>query len=243
VGFLRIFAAFLAVSGALLASSAAERAWADAVKAEAAGFTTRAYLLYSQAAALDPTNEAYSLKVQTLKPLVTKGIRTELGTLKPDDSVPRTDLDAITGAMTTEDTQAVARFAGVPQIKALPGVQNFVLRGDAKAVWEKMATAYGLFVIFDRDYNPTAQVRLDLANVEYREAIRALQAATESFVVPLSERVMMVVADTAQKRTDLESNEAVAVPIPERTSVQEAQELAVAVQQTMEIRRLMLDPM
>jgi type II secretory pathway component GspD/PulD (secretin) len=51
----------------------------------------------------------------------------------------------------------------------------------------------------------------------------------------------MVARDTAQKRTELMPVMAVAAPIPERLSAQEAQEIATAVQQTLDIRRISMD--
>ena len=52
----------------------------------------------------------------------------------------------------------------------------------------------------------------------------------------------MVARDNPQKRTELMPVMALAAPIPERLTVQEAQEISTAVQQTLEIRRISLDP-
>jgi hypothetical protein len=95
-----------------------------------------------------------------------------------------------------------------------------------------------LGVVFDGDYpesgSPLA-FRMDQA--DYREALHALEAATSSFVIPLGPKLFLVSKDTQQKRNDVEPTVTVVVSLPQTVTVQEAQELARAVQQVMEIKR------
>ncbi|MGH9591467.1 MAG: type II secretion system protein GspD, partial [Bryobacteraceae bacterium] len=64
---------------------------------------------------------------------------------------------------------------------------------------------------------------------------------TDSFLTPVSEHVAIVARDTVPKRTEFTPVTAVGVPIPESLSVQDAQQISTAVQQTLEIRRISLD--
>jgi type II secretory pathway component GspD/PulD (secretin) len=97
-------------------------------------------------------------------------------------------------------------------------------------------------VAFDSAYAPlAAPVTFRIADATAAEALRALEAATDSFTVPMSAHSMMVARDNQQKRTEWMPVMVVAVPIPERLSAQEAQEISTAVQQTLEIRRISLD--
>jgi type II secretory pathway component GspD/PulD (secretin) len=75
----------------------------------------------------------------------------------------------------------------------------------------------------------------------YREALHALMTLTGSFIVPISDRLVMVVKDTEAKRKEVENTVAYTVPIPEPVSLQEAQELGRTVQQVMEIQRFAID--
>ena len=132
--------------------------------------------------------------------------------------------------------------AAPPTLTPAPGRFSFDLKGSAQALFEKVAGAYGIQVVFDGAYAPpAASVTFRTADATASEALRALEAATDSFLVPLGGRLILVARDNAQKRTELMPVMAVAVPIPERLSAQEAQELATAVQQTIEIRRISLD--
>jgi len=97
-------------------------------------------------------------------------------------------------------------------------------------------------VVFDGDYPPGGNpIPFRLEQADYREALRSVQAATSSFLVPLGDRLFLVAKDTQQKRADLEPAVSVVIPIPQPVTVQEAQELARSVQQTMEIRRFAID--
>ena len=59
--------------------------------------------------------------------------------------------------------------------------------------------------------------------------------------MPISEKLVLVVKDTEQKRREVENTVAFSVPIPEPFTVQEAQELGRSVQQVMEIQRFAID--
>jgi general secretion pathway protein D len=212
--------------------------------AERKGDVVSAYLLYSQAAALDPKEPKYWQRSQALrtraalkaKPLP-KLDASEKSAEMPVASVPT----GIGPAISADDLADVARMLPPPELKPKPGRQNLNLRGDAKAIFEQTAKAFGLDTIFDGDYQPGPPLRLDIADTDYRDALRAVQAATNSFVVPLGEKLILVVKDTPQKRAEAEPSVAVTVPIPDPVTVQEAQELARAVQQAMEIQKLAVD--
>ena len=68
------------------------------------------------------------------------------------------------------------------------------------------------------------------------------KTVSNSFLVPVNSKLAMVVRDTPAKRTERMPDIAVAIPIPERMTAQDAQEMLQAVQQTLEIRRAVLDP-
>jgi hypothetical protein len=72
--------------------------------------------------------------------------------------------------------------------------------------------------------------------------VEALQLATGTFVVPVSPKMALLAKDAPNKRQELEHTLAVSVPLPYTTSVQDAQELARAVQSLMEIQKFGVDP-
>src|SRR6185369_3946446 len=88
------------------------------------------------------------------------------------------------------------------ELQATPGRKDLDFRGDSKSVYEQVAKAFGLDCIFDYDYAPTPSFHFAIEQADYRDALHAMQAATGSFVVPLSARVFLVVKDTPQKRKE-----------------------------------------
>lgn len=246
VGLVRLISIALLAAGLLSAAGPdAKQLAKDAEKAERAGDAVRAYLLYSQAAVADRSNRIYWARAQALRAKAEVQSKTSLP--NPDIEFqgggPRQRNENVVGSFTTEDLDELARMQSPPRLKPVSGRKSYHHRGDPKALFEKIAAELGYQVIFDKDYNPpTSPIRFNLEDADYREALYALEVATNSFLVPISDTAMLVAQDTVQKRTELENNMAIAVPIPFRTTVQEAQEMAVAVQQTFEIRRVVVDP-
>ncbi len=220
----------MAVCAAVCAGAdSAARMYEAGEKAAKAGDSLKAYLLYAQAAKLDPTNTLYAQRRAAAQGLASAIQETAAG-------VPGPALDADR----PEATELLAE--PVPALSPTAGRQNFDLRGGPNELFEKVAGAFGIQVVMDRDYMPvTPQMHFQVEDATAAEALRVLEAATDSFVTPLSETLAMVARDTAQKRTELTPVTAVAVPIPDRFSVQEGQELATAVQQTLEVKRVSLD--
>lgn len=235
--------ALIAVS--LAAAPDAERLAKDAQQAERAGETVKAYLLYAQAAAADRTNASYWAKAEALRPRAEMVSGNKLSS--PELTLPTVlpyggSTAGVVGSFTSQDLEDLQRMKPPPHLRPSALIQSFHLKGSPKDLFEQVAHVYGFTVIFDKDYNPTNNVRYNVTDLDYKQALRALEDATDTFIVPISENAMLVAQDNLQKRTDLENDEAQTFPIPDRTSVQEAQELLMAVQQAFEIRRAVLDP-
>ena len=213
----------------------AEQLYEQARKAEHSGQTVRAYLLYAQAAAADPSNVAYWERAQALRPMASL-----LKETQPADAPAKLD-STLFGRITDEELDRARKPLPPAVLKATPGRQRFDLKGDSKAVWEQVAAALHLMVIFDTAYQPVPALRFQLDDADYRDTLRALEAATNSFLTPVSERLIFVANDNAGKRTEFESTAAVVIPFPETMSVQELQEVSTGVRGTLDMTRLTVD--
>ena len=216
------------------ASSVARRAFRDGKKAERAGDPLKAYLLYSKAAQSDPKNRKYAAKQAALQ---------QSAALEPRSAMVQDPADETVAAQieAEEIPNILAAAAPPPQLVASEAKQDFALKAGAKEIFEKVASAYGIRVLFAPDYMELPALSFHANEAGYREALRALEAASDSFVVPLDNTTALVARDTPQNRTQWTRDASIVVPIPERLSAQEAQELATAVQQTLEIRRTSMD--
>ncbi len=236
----------LAATAVLLA---AERSASDlyrkARKAERAGEIVQAYLLYSEAAAKDPSHPEYGIRAHSLQ------IRAALKAhaMPARDASGNTTLEppevlespGFSTAIAETELAELRRIKPPPQLTVAPDVKTLDLSGDAKALFSEAASAFGLGVAFDPEYEAGPPRRLHLDNATYRDALHAVEAATGSFVFPIGQRLVMVAKDTQQKRVALEPTIAVTVPIPDTLTPQDAQEVGRAVQQTLDIAHLAID--
>ncbi len=227
----------LSLAAAAWTAPSADQLFQQAQKAERAGEATRAYLLYAQAAAADPTNLSYWARAQALRPLASLQ--------KPATATPGLASDKIDrtlfGSIGDQDLELARKPLPPPELKATPGRQYFDLRGESRALWEQVAAAFQLRVIFDTQYQPAPALRFQLSSAGYRDSLRALEAATNSFVTPISDRLLLIANDTAQKRGEFQSTAAVVIPFPETMSVQELQEITTGVRGTLDMQRMMVD--
>ncbi len=235
----------------LLALSLSTTAWASEAsdlykkgrQAQKAGKIAQAYLLYSEAAALEPSNHLYWLRAESLKTraaLEAKVAPKVAAALPQTGAGPVSDESALELA-TPQDLDEARKPQPPATLSAPPVRKDFSLRGDAKTLFESVARAYGLDCVFDGDYQPAKTVRFQMDQADYREALHALEAVTGSFIVPISERLFLVVKDTPEKRREEEPFAAAIVPLPEPTSTQDLTSLITAVQQASGIQKIAWD--
>jgi hypothetical protein len=208
---------------------------------EKKGDIVQAYIFYSEAAAADPTNKKYWVKMESLRRRAALISNVMPQTGAGDPSPAASEEDSEESPADPPPTPKELEDARRPQppfvLAASPDKKKIDLRGDSKSLFEQVAKLYGLDVVFDGEYQARPSLHLMLDDADYREALYALMAESSSFIVPISGKVFLVAQDTVQKRASVENNVALELPIPEAVSLQDAQELARCVQQVMELQR------
>ena len=237
VRFLRILTVCL--SAACFASDFAEQLYKAGEKAEKAGDTLHAYLLFSRASALDPKNVAYAERKTATRTIAALSAREELG---PDPAATEEGAPAATGEISDRELTDARQALPPPRLILPNEKKTFNLKGDAREIFEKVAEAYGFQVVFDADYQSPPPFTFRMTDATYEDALRALESVSNSFLVPVNPRLALVARDTPQKRTERSPTMTAAIPIPERMTVQDAQEMMTAVQQMLDIRRATMDP-
>jgi len=235
-----LLASLLVATQALAATDAA-KLYEAGRKAERAGRMAEAYLLYSQAAALDPLNRFYRLKSEAVqsRAALESPPRPPDASKKPE--TPTADLSAVFDQPASKYQSAERIPKPPPQLKGAAGLKDFDLRADSKSLWQAVAHAFGLETVFDADYQPAPSVTFRLDQAGYRDAFHAAEAATGSFVVPISSRLFMVVKDTEQKRKEIEPTVAVTVSVPQATTSGELIEIGQAVRQLFALEHMAWD--
>lgn len=222
-------------AGAVLAGGSehadAQRLAREAAVAEKAGHLIEAYALYAQAARLEPGHHEYLMKAQELRPYAQLSA----------PSKPPAPPDSGDGHITPQELAEARDFKPPIELKPNPGTQDFDLRADARTLFERVAGAFGLMVVFESEYQAAQPIRFQLQGADGVAALRALEVATSSFVVPAASRLIFVASDTPDKRTRYENTMSVVIPIPDTVTPQEIQELVAAVRGAMEIQRIVVD--
>lgn len=238
--FVRNFLLLLALAASAWASEASDL-YKRGKKAEKAGHIARAYLLYSQAAALEPEKHEYwsrTLALQTRAALEAKINPKPAG----DSTEAEEDEDTPLPPPATPQDLAEAQKPLPPHtLDGHAGRKDFNLKGTAKALFETVSKAYGLDCVFDGDYQATQKIHFEMDQASYREALHGLEAATGSFIVPLSSKLFLVVKDTPQKRKEEEPYAAIVVPLPEPTTIQDLTAMITAVKQACNIQKVAWD--
>jgi len=123
----------------------------------------------------------------------------------------------------------------------LPKTADFDLQGKVRELYEQVAAQFGLEVIFDPDFQGGEQVRFELDEAGFDEAILALNDVAMAFVVPVRPGLFLVAEDTQQKRNELAPMSTATIPIPDAMSNEQLQQIADSVRQVLELNRLQID--
>jgi general secretion pathway protein D len=251
-----------------------------AQKLEKADRVIEAYLAYSEALALEPSNKNYRAKTLALQ---SKAIQRQASIPKvaaipaaasipnvaaipaaasipnvaaipaaadpaaaaapaenaPAPESPAAEPEESFSSITEWELSRARRALPPPQVKFPTGRFDFHINASPVDVFNQVAQRCGLQTMFDSEYNTTPEkVRFDIEDVDCREALRAAESATASFIAPLSAKLILVSKDTTQKRQANEQTMSVVVPIPTATTTQELTEIAQAVKQVSGVEKL-----
>ncbi len=218
-----------------------------AARAEKAGQSAQAYIYYAEASALQPRNSRYRGRMVLLQTRAHQQAKPkpEAKPQSQDETPPaseQTEPEKFFDSLTERELSNARELLPPPVLKASPGTQTFDLDGDPRVLFDKVAAAFGLQTVFDGDYPTLGQAtHFKMSGVNYRDALHGLEAATSSFVIPISSRVLMVARDTLQKRNELEQTIAVSVPVPQFMSQQELTEVVTLVRQASNIEKVAWD--
>ncbi|HET8550059.1 MAG TPA: type II and III secretion system protein [Bryobacteraceae bacterium] len=233
----------LAVAAAALhGTPSAQQLYREGRRLEKQGKLVEAYLLYAEAAASEPANRKYWQRSRALRTQAVLAANTLPPPAAPSAGAPASDPAAEPAPEPTPAELAEARKPKPPlSLQTDPGTRSLDLRVNAQNLFEEIAKACKLDVVFDGDYQPGPVVRFQLRDVTCDQALYAAQTVTASFIVPIAPRLFMVVKDNPAKRTEVENAIAITIPIPNTVTIQETQELARSVQQMMELPKFAID--
>ena len=120
--------------------------------------------------------------------------------------------------------QAAPEISGLPRLKPQAGKRNLDLRGDTKTVYEQLASIFGIRATFDPDLI-VKNVRLNINDVDFKNAATVLAAETGTFWRPLNATLMFVAADAPEKRRQYDLEAKQTFPLSSAISSEDATEV------------------
>jgi general secretion pathway protein D len=215
----------------------------QARKEQDAGHIVRAYMLYAEAAARDPQNTSYKVNRDAIEPLAKLLTKAEVA--RPDISA---DIEAAEktapGKEPAIETASRAEWENqeklqpIPQIRADPGIHDFDIVADENDLLRQVAAAYGVQAVWEPNHENRSGVRFRIAQADFRTALEALTAATNTFVFPVSNKVIFFAQDTEAKRAQFEPVVLLTFPVPNALDDRDLVETANAIRAVLNLKAI-----
>ena len=239
----------------------AKRLYASGGRLRASGHLQQAYEKFQQASQLDPSNVEYLTarefaRQQMVMQALERGNKDMLAKnevaataefrraleIDPTNEFARQRLkDSIwEGESAPSRSLQIAQKSIEVQLSPSPERKSFHFRGDSRSLLTQVARAYGITATVD-DSVPVRQVRYDIDNANFAEAMAAATQVTKSFWIPLSGSQMYAVNDTTENRRNFERTAIRTFYLRDVLSPQELSETLTALRQLFDIRLIQQD--
>ena len=219
----------------------------EARAAQNAGLIVRAWMLYAEAARLDPKNVSYLTNREALAPLahmmMQAGFQSEAGTAEQTRQAVAGEPagpDVLEHPLLGE-TEQISQLRPPPELRPAPGLHSFDTTAKDKEIFQKVSAAYGVTVVFDPAFEAQAGIRFQVIDADFHGAMDALTSITDTFLFPISPTTVFVARDTPLKRDQFEPEVAITVPLPDSVDQKDVNEAANAVKGLLQSQRIILD--
>jgi general secretion pathway protein D len=219
---------------------------------------------YEQAAALDPSNTNYPLAAAVARShavtaliqsaakdrlrgdgaaaraVLAQALELDPGNIQVTQHLRELGDDELLGQSTPLYEQTAS--AAGEQVLLIPasGAHSFHLRTDQRQIIQQVFKAYGLEATLDESVQPE-QMRFDVDEAGFEQAMRAVSLLTNSFYVPLDAHRVLVARDTSENRQRLMRQELETIYLPGLSST-ELTDVSNLAKNVFEIQQAVADP-
>jgi general secretion pathway protein D len=130
-------------------------------------------------------------------------------------------------------------LAGSITLQPTSGIKSFHLRSDLQDILRQVYAGYGIRASFDESV-PRQNLRFDLEDSPYQQAVPMLLNITHVFAVPLDTKSVLIVKDTPENRTKFEHLLEETIYIPGMANEQ-MDELSQVVQRVFDVKQVSVD--
>jgi general secretion pathway protein D len=199
-----------------------------AAQTRAVGNATLADSLLTQARDLDPDNHAVLQHFQSQSSVAVRGTNPSK---KPDLLYATVDPSKFPAQNIASTLQ------GPVELTPTVGNRDIHLHGEMQNVVRNLYSLYGIKVAFDPSVTGGPPINLDMTNVTFSGATRALEIAASVFAIPVQPTSVLVAKDTPENRDALTPLVEETVYLPGRTN-DEMQELANVARNIFDIKEV-----
>jgi hypothetical protein len=221
-------------------SRAAEKYYAQGVRAMEKGDVDAAEKAFAKAAKTDPSNRDYDLDLQIARqhgvtklvqdadkarilgqPNVARAKLAQALALDPQNPVVSQHIDDLASLAGTApaDDHITATIAPPTVLTPTPGRHSFHLKSSEQEILRRVLDAYGIRMVAD-DSLGTLTVRFDADDIDYAQAASMVTLATNSMIVPLDPVRVLVAKDTKDNRTKYDRLSVETVYLPGLTATE-----------------------
>lgn len=131
-----------------------------------------------------------------------------------------------------------AMAATPPELKPLSRAPiNLKMSNDAKVVYETIGKLAGLTVIYDPDLQ-AKRITTELNNVTLEQALDIVSLESKAIWKPVTENIIMIIPDTAQKRRDYEEQVVRTFYLNNVAIAQDLTEITTGLRQLLDFKRI-----
>ena len=142
---------------------------------------------------------------------------------------------APTAAPSNEEPQLMV---GPPELKPLSRAPiNLKMTNDSRAIFDTVAKLAGLTVVFDPDFT-SRRIAAELTNVTLEQALDIVSLESKAFWKPVTNDIIFVAPDQAQKRRDYEEEIVRTIYLKNTLLPQDLTEIINGLRQLLDLRRV-----
>src|SRR4029077_7181142 len=129
-------------------------------------------------------------------------------------------------------------MAGPPQLKPLSRAPiNLKMTNDSRGIYDTEGKLAGLTVVFDPDFT-SRRIAAELTDVTLEQALDIVSLESKAFWKPITNDIIFVAPDQAQKRRDYEEEVVRTIYLKNTILPQDLTEIVNALRQLLDLRRV-----
>jgi len=173
------------------------------------------------------------LMIDPASPIAQQEIKNTMDALAAKNAAERAP-----GAAPGDNNEEPKLMVGPPELRPLSRAPiNLKMTNDSRAIFDTVAKLAGLTVVFDPDFT-SRRIAAELTNVTLEQALDIVSLESKAFWKPVTNDIIFVAPDQAQKRRDYEEEIVRTIYLKNTLLPQDLTEIVNGLRQLLDLRRV-----